>query len=179
MRKRSTSLLLAGALLGTIGITSPSQALSGWVAPRTTTITGTFQVGTKVRTIKAVSRTRTVVSIPGNLDFYSIGLNPTEVTLTLDICEQGGCDVPANRICTAPVTVTEETESVIQLVSTKASCKLEVMLDVQTAGLPRFYADKVETIAAAVFRPGAKVLGTAASGSDGRVVRNSSWGAST
>lgn len=181
MRKPTAWLAIAAASSILLSGGQQAPAASAWVTSKATIVTGSFTLSDgKIRTIKAVQRNRTVVSVYPGLSFYGlVGLNPDEVTLTVDVCNQNGCDLPANRICQAPLSITDANDNVVSLVSNAAGCKVNVTMDVQQTGLPRMYLDKVEMTAPAVIRNGAKILGQDAQGSDGRVIRQVGWGAGT
>ena len=174
-------MVAAAVLASGAGVGPPAEAASAWVSPSRTTLTGSFVLGegstAKIRTISVTSRVRHVVSVPNNLDLYGVTAHPNETTLTAFVCNQNGCDLPANRLCVAEgaaVVVTQENDRV-NVVSTKVGCRMDVTARIPQQSPPRLYSDKVEWVMPAVFADGAKIQGSDAVGSDGRVVRSVSW----
>lgn len=174
MRPARLALCL-GALTATL-VTGAVQAQTAFVA-RTTTITGTFQSGSEVLTIRAETRLRAVASAtPANP--LGAGINPAETTTTLFVCNQLGCGSPSNRICVAPgATVDEELtgQGKIHILSRVSNCAVDISATLDNPRPPQASASSIESTSAAVFDAGSTIRGSTVQGTDGKVVRAVSW----
>lgn len=181
MGGRKLARIALSAALGTVSLVAvqPAEATSAW-ASRTTTVRGTFRVGSVVRTLVAETRIRPVASAPTppNVDPYGFSANVENVT-TVRICNQNGCgNFLQNGICSSTLATLDDEatgQGTIHIVSTKQGCEVDVTASVGNASLPRASADRLESTATAVFADGALIEGSTAEGTDGTVIRSISW----
>lgn len=169
-------LALAALSIGA-GSIVPSQAQTAY-ASRTTTITGSFTVGSTTLYLKAETRLRAVASMTPP-DPFSLGVNPAEDSTTLMVCSAATC-LPTTRLCfTRNVTVEDEAtgQGALHILSSDATCTVDVTATVSSPKTPVLGVGKIESTSSAVFETGSIIQGSTAVGTDGRVVRAINWGA--
>jgi hypothetical protein len=170
---------VAAALLALTcaGTAVPSQAQTVFAA-RTTTVTGSFRVnGNTVLTVKAETRLRAVGSWSAS-NPLAPSLNPAETVTTILVCNQAGCNLPSNRLCLAnPAQIDEEAtgQGAIRIVSSDPNCRVDITATLANPKAPQVFADRIESVSAATFNSDAIVMGSTGTGTDGRVVRSTSW----
>lgn len=178
-RRLSTKLALTAAIVACVAPTTPSSAQTAY-ASRTTTITGTFRIGTEVVTLKAETRLRAITSATASTTAPpTFSINPAEMTTSVMLCNQAGCAQPSNRICVAsPAQIDEEPtgQGKLHIVSTAAGCTVDVMATVSEPRAPQLVGNRLESASSAVFEAGATIQGsTPTSATDGKVLRTVSW----
>lgn len=172
---RSAKFALAAAALTCAATIMPSHAQTAY-ASRTTTITGSFTVGSTVLTLRAETRLRAVASMAPS-DPLGIGLNPAESTTTAMVCSSASC-VPSTRLCfTSQAIVDDEVtgQGSLRITSADPTCSLDVSATVSSPRTPQFSSNRIESVSSAVFEKGALIHGSTADGTDGKVVRTISW----
>ena len=171
--RRSAKLALA-ALLVSAGSIVPGQAQTAY-ASRTTTVTGSFTVGSTVLTLRAETRIRPVASFNPTAP-TGIGFNPENVT-TVMVCSAASCALNTRLCWTSNATVDDEVtgQGSLHIQSADPTCTVDVTATVSSPRTPVLGVNKVESTSSAVFEAGAIIQGSTGVGTDGKVVRTVSW----
>lgn len=173
LRPRRLAAALLG--LGLLASVSPSSAQTASVS-RSTSITGSFKVGSERFTLRAETRFRSLATGSATAPTKPT-LVPNEAITTIMLCKAAGCGLPVNRLCIARTPQVNETNDggTIRIASSDPECTVEVVASVDEPRMPDVFFDRVESVAGAEFEPGSKIFGSAATGTDGRVVRTVTW----
>lgn len=171
--RRSVKLAVVAAALTCTATLAPSQAQTVY-ASRTTTVTGSFTVGSTVLTLKAETRVRPVTSVAPT-DPTGIGFNVENAT-TVMVCNALGCGQPANRLCVGSDGILDdEATGQGKIHITSATCSVDVSGTVSSPRTPQIAAGRIESTSSAVFEAGATIQGSTGVGTDGKVVRTINW----
>lgn len=173
-RGRFARLVVALVGVTTLASLTPGTAQTAYAA-RTTTITGSFKVAGTKYIVRAETRLRSVAAV-NQAAPTKPSLNPAESSTTITVCNAQGCAKPQNWICIPRPATIDETNNgaTIRISSTDADCSVDILASTDQPRSPEVFADRIESVAAAVFEA-PKLFGSAAEGTDGKVVRTVSW----